>query len=107
MRKRRINERRSGWSLNVKGGNGKKSESGKESGGTARGKRSESGNGRGNENVRETEIETETKTVTAGPGKGNESENGRETEALTGVPTAADPGEAKKPRIMYKDTCCN
>lgn len=93
----------------MKGGNGKKSESGKESGGTARGKRSESGNGRGNENVRETEIEieTETKTVIAGPGKGNESENGRETEAVTGVPTAADPGEAKKPRIMYKDTCYN
>lgn len=86
LRKRRISGRRSGWNLSVKGGSGKKSESGKESGGTARGKRSESGNGRGNES--ESGKGRETKTVTAGPGKG------RQTEVVKGAPTAADQGRS-------------
>lgn len=80
--------------MNVKGRSGKKSGSGKENGGTARGKRSASGNGRGNESGNG--RESETKTVTAGPGKR------RQTELLKGEPSAADPGEAKILKIKLQ-----
>lgn len=75
------------------GGSGKKSESGKESGGTVRGRRNGRGSGRGKGS--ESGRETETKTATAGPEKESETETGRETEAVKGAPTAADPGEGK------------
>lgn len=76
--------------MNGNGGSGKKSESGKESDGTARGRRSERG--------KESENGRETKTATAGPEKETETETetGRGTEAVTGAPSAADPGEDKK-----------
>lgn len=70
-------------------GSGKKNESEKESGGTARGRRSERGNGRRKESVNGSE--TETKTATAGPEKESGREIGRGTEAATGAPSAADP----------------
>ena len=73
------------------GGSGKKSESGKESGGTTRGRRNERRNGRG----KESGNGRETKTATAGPEKESETETGIETEAVTRAPNAADPGEGK------------
>ncbi len=79
--------------MSASGGSGKKSESGKESGGTARGRRNGSGNGRGKGS--ESGRETETKTATAGPENESETETGRETEAVKGAPTAADPGDGK------------
>ena len=93
-KKRRTRGRRNGWSLSGNEGSGKKSESGKESGGTARGRRNERGNGSGNES--ENGRETETKTATAGPERGSETETGTGTEAETEAPSAADPGEGKK-----------
>lgn len=75
-------------------GSGKKNESGKESGGTASGRRNERGNGRGRES--ENGRETETKTATAGPETESETETGSGRErgrgAATGPPNAAGPG---------------
>lgn len=75
------------------GGIGKKSESGKGSDGTARGRRNERRN-----NARGKEIENgrETETKTAGPENESETETGRRTEAGTRPPNAVDPGEGKK-----------
>lgn len=78
--------------MNGNAGSGTKSESGKERGGTARERRKEIGNvrrkRRGNGRGTKTEIaEQETGSGTA---------TGSETEALTGVLTAADPGAVNK-----------
>lgn len=71
-------------------GSGKKNESGKESGGTGRGRRNERGRGKERENGRET------KTVTADLETGSENGIGRGTEVGTGAPSAANPGEGGK-----------
>lgn len=100
-KKKRTRGRRSGWSSRERGENGRKSESGRESDVTARGRRSEKGNGRG----RERENGRGTKTATAGPETeretGSGSESGSRTEAMTGAPSAADPGEGKNQRATY------
>lgn len=77
--------------MSANGGSGKKSENGKESGETARGRRSVRGSASGNES--ENGRETGTKTATAGPESENGSGTGTETEAATGAPTAAGPGK--------------
>lgn len=72
-------------------GNGrkeKKSESGKESGGTAKGRRNESVNGRGKERGNA----KETKTGIAGPETESESETGTGTGATTRVLIVVYPG---------------
>lgn len=78
-------------SSSANGGNGKKNESVKESGGIVRGRRNERGNGRGKESANG--KETGTKIVIVGPEKGSETETGRGTEAAKGALTAADPGK--------------
>lgn len=88
-KKKRTRGRKRGWSLSGSGRKGKKSESGRENGGTARGRRSESGNGRGKENG------NETKTETAGPETESGNAIGTRTEAVTRVLIAADPGKDK------------
>lgn len=77
--------------MSVNGGNGKKSESGKENGGIVKEKRNERG--------KERENEKETKTVTAGPETGSETETGRGTEVVRGALSAANPGEGKKHHV--------
>lgn len=96
-KRRRTRGRRSGWSLNGRGGSGRRSESGRESGGIVRGRRNERGSGRGkeSENGRETETKTATKIATVGPEKESGTENGRGTEAARGALTAAGPGKGK------------
>lgn len=95
-RKRRTRGIKRGWSLSGSGRKGKKSESGRESGGTARGRRSESGNGRGKErgNGKETKIETaEPETETA---------IGTGTETTTRLLFAVDPGKNKNiPTFLF------
>lgn len=93
-KRRRTRERRSGLSLRGTGRNGKKNESGKESGGIVRGRRNERGSGRGKGSANENE--TETKIVIAGPEKENATETGRGTEAVKGALTTANPGKRKK-----------
>lgn len=100
-KKKRTRGRRSGWSSRERGENGRKSESGRESDATARGRRSEKGNGRG----RERENGRGTKTAIAGPETeretGSESESGSRTEAMTEAPSAVDPGERKNQCATY------
>lgn len=71
------------------GRKGKKSESGRESGGTARGRRN--GNGRGKERGNE----KETKTGIAGPETESETVIGTKSGATTRVLIAVDPGQDK------------
>lgn len=88
-KKKRTRGRKRGWSLSGNGRKGKKNESGRENGGTARGRRS--GNGRGKERGNG----SETKTEIAGPETESGTEIGKGTEALTRVLIAVDPGNDK------------
>lgn len=88
-KKKRTRGRKRGWSLSGNGRKGKKSESGRENGGTVRGRRS--GNGRGKERGNG----SETKTVIAGPETESETEIGTRTEAVTRVLIVVDPGKDK------------
>lgn len=71
------------------GRKGKKSESGRESGGTARGRRNESGSGRGKGRGNE----KETKTGIAGPETESGTAIGTETGATTRVLIELHPGQ--------------
>lgn len=86
-KKKRTRGRKRGWSLSGNARKGKKSVSGRENGGTARGRRS--GNGRGKERGNG----SETKTEIAGPE--SETEIGTGTEAVTRVLIVVDPGKDK------------
>lgn len=88
-KKKRTRGRKRGWSLSGNGRKGKRSVSGRENGGTARGRRS--GNGRGKERGNG----SETKTEIAGPETESETEIGTRTETMTRVPIAVYPGTDK------------
>lgn len=100
-KKKRTRGRKRGWSLSGNGRKGKRNESGRESGGTARGRRNESGNGRGKEKERGSEKET--KTGIAGPE--SETTTGTGTGAKTRVQIAVDPGQDKNINTQIREDC--
>lgn len=101
-KKKRTRGRKRGWSLSGNGRKGKKSASGRESGGTARGRRSESGNGRGKERGNE----KETKTGIAEPETESETAIGTRTGATTRVLIAVDPGQDKNINTQIRVDLC-